>query len=76
LHCGDTAKLSAPDDREYGQGTGKDRDTDTDTYTDTDTDTYTDRATLSGIAKAELRLVWLWASLGALHCGMVAILQN
>ena len=44
-HCGDTAELPAPDDREHGQNMDREMDTNMDTDMDTDADTDTDTIT-------------------------------
>ncbi len=59
------ADLPVPEYREQGQGTDRDRDRNMDTNTDADA--------LCWIAKTELKLVWLWGSLGALHNGILII---
>ena len=64
------AELPVPEYREQGHHTDRDRDRDRNMDTKADTDT------LCWIAKTELKLVWLWGSLGALHSGIIIILKN
>ncbi len=69
-HCNTIRELPAPEYREQGQGTDRDRDR------DRNIDRNTDTETLCWIAKTELKLVWLSGSLGALHYGILIILQT
>ncbi len=58
-HCNIIAELPAPEYREQGQHTDRERNRDRNMDTNTDT--------LCCIAKTELKLVWRWGALGALH---------
>ena len=61
-HCNIIRELPAPEYREQDQGTDRDRDNDLNMDTNTET--------LCWIARTELKLMWLWGSLGALHYSM------